>query len=161
LSSGRFYNPRETIYDFINVNQPGSETGDLLSWIYSRTPGLPEFYTYFIDEVQTGPSRISTIAIPNVAMIKVQGRGKTHQIFIYLKRGGETVNKNPSLSIEKIPGYDHQEIYKSPEYSLAESSRIKIDNRDLLYWSSNISSDQNNQKYKLQFFNSDKAKNTD
>jgi hypothetical protein len=158
LSSGRFFNPRETIYDFINVEQFGTEGGNLLSWINNRAPGDQKFFSYYIDEVLTSKDMVTATSISDVALIKVQGKLASHQVFIYLKRGGESVNKGKTLSIENIPGYEHQEIYKLPDYTIAESSRIKNDTRDLLYWSNNISSDLPNQKYKLQFFNNDKAK---
>ena len=67
-------------------------------------------------------------------------------------------NNSKSLSMEHLIGYEHQEAYKSPDYTMAEGSKIKNDTRNLLYWSSIISSDLPNQKYKLQFFNNDKAK---
>lgn len=158
LSSGRFFNPRETIYDFINVEQFGTEGGNLLSWINNRAPGDQKFFTYYINEVQTSRDMITATSISDVALIKVQGKLASHQIFVYLKRGGESVNKGKTLNIENIPGYEHQEIYKSPDYTISENSKIKNDTRDLLYWSNNISSDLPNQKFKLQFFNNDKAK---
>jgi hypothetical protein len=158
LSSGRYFNPRETIYDFINVEQFGTEGNNLLSWLNSRVPGDPKGYSYYIDEFLSHKEDVKGIQINDVALIKVQGKGASHQIFIYLKRGGEMVNKGKTLNIENLLGYEHQEMYKSPDYTIPEISKIKNDTRDLLYWSSNISSDVSNKKYKLKFFNNDKAK---
>ncbi len=168
LSSGRFFNPRETIYDFINIEQPGATGGnDPHTWLKSRIPGYDIGYekkgiiTYYIEETIVDKNNIfiiDNLPFDNIAMIKIQGKGEGHQVFIYLKKGGEMNSKSKSLSMENLTGYEHQEGYKSPDYTLAESSKIKTDNRDLLYWSNNISTDLSNQKYKLQFFNNDKAK---
>jgi hypothetical protein len=158
LSSGRFYNPRETIYDFVNVAQYGTEGNNLLNWLLGRVPGDPQLYTYYIDEFLSDKDDVMTTPIDAVALIKVQGKLRSHQVFIYLKKGGEMLNKGKTLPIENLSGYEHQEIYKSPDYSKEEFTKIKNDTRDLLYWSSNISTDLSNQKFKLNFFNSDKAK---
>lgn len=168
LSSGRFFNPRETIYDFINVVQPGSEGGiDPHTWLKSRIPGYDILYekagiiTYYIEETivdKTNLFLIDNLPFDNIAMIKIQGKGKGHQVFIYLKHGGEMVNRGKTLPIEKLLGYEHQEIYPLPDYSKQESSKIKNDKRDVLFWSNLISSDLPNQKFKINFYNNDTAK---
>lgn len=168
LSSGRFFNPRETIYDFINDEKNGIDAGyNLHYWLSARIPGYDRKYeeagiiTYYIDENLVHKSQVSMIdvlPIDNVAMVKIQGKGMGHQVLIYTKKGGESVYKGKSLPTENLTGYEHQEMYKSPDYTMAESSKIKNDTRNLLYWSIIISSDLPNQKYKLQFFNNDKAK---
>lgn len=168
LSSGRFFNPRETIYDFINDSKNEIDAGyNLHYWLTARIPGYLRKYeedgiiTYYIDENLVHKSQVSMIdvlPIDNVAMVKIQGKGMGHQVLIYTKKGGESVYKGKSLPSENLIGYEHQEIYTPPDYSKAESSKIKNDNRILLYWSNNISTDLSNQKYKLQYFNNDSAK---
>jgi hypothetical protein len=167
LSSGRYYNPRETIYDFVNVVQDGTDSTNLHYWVKGRIPGYDirdewkGIITYYIDEFIVAKGNLSmldALSISDVAMVKIQGKGQSHQVLIYLKKGGELVSSRKSLSIENLTGYEHEEIYRSLDYSKPESSKIKTDSRDLLYWGNNIYSDLSNQKYKITFFNSDKAK---
>ena len=101
---------------------------------------------------------IDGTSIDDVAMVKIQGRGDSHQVFIYLKRGGEMLYKAKPLNNGELRGYEHQETFRSPDYSNIDLTKLKTDSRELLYWSGIITSDSANEKSKIKFYNNDKAK---
>ncbi len=167
LSSGRFYNPREVIYDFINEKQDGSTGSNLHFWLRGRIPSFDPKdeksgkISYYIDEFKVDRTMLFLIdgtSIDDVAMVKIQGRGDSHQVFIYLKRGGEMLYKAKPLNNGELRGYEHQETFRSPDYSNIDLTKLKTDSRELLYWSGIITSDSANEKSKIKFYNNDKAK---
>jgi len=107
LSSGRFYNPREQVFDFVNEKQVGTET-TIYGWLISRVAGDNKKWTYYIDEFPVSLQDIKSISMSGVALIKVQGRGDSHQIFIYNMKGGEILSKAKAMKTVNIQGYEKQ-----------------------------------------------------
>jgi hypothetical protein len=161
LSSGRFFNPRSMIYDFVNIEQPVTAGTDLFNWLKARVPGDPKLTSYYIDEFlinkQDAESQISTLSVDVVAMIKIQGRGASHQVFIYLKRGGEMYANAKSLRNVLLNGYTKSKAYIQPDYSKPIYKNWPSDTRSILYWGNSFQTDTARQPYKIQFYNNDKA----
>jgi len=161
LSSGRFFNPRSMIYDFVNKEQPVTAGTDLFNWLKARVPGDPKLTSYYIDEFlinkQDAESQISTLSVDVVAMIKIQGRGASHQVFIYLKRGGEMYANAKSLRNVLLNGYTKSKAYIQPDYSKPIYKNWPSDTRSILYWGNSFQTDTARQPYKIQFYNNDKA----
>ena len=162
LSSGRFFNPRSMIYDFVNKEQPVTAGTDLFNWLKARVPGDPKLTSYYIDEFlinkQDAESQISTLSVDVVAMIKIQGRGASHQVFIYLKRGGEMYANAKSLRNVLLNGYTKSKAYIQPDYSKPIYKNWPSDTRSILYWGNSFQTDTARQPYKIQFYNNDKAR---
>jgi len=162
LSSGRFFNPRSMIYDFVNKEQPVTPGTDLFNWLKARVPGDPKLTSYYIDEFlinkQDAESQISTLSVDVVAMIKIQGRGASHQVFIYLKRGGEMYANAKSLRNVLLNGYTKSKAYIQPDYSKPIYKNWPSDTRSILYWGNSFQTDTARQPYKIQFYNNDKAR---
>jgi hypothetical protein len=162
LSSGRFYNPRSMIYDFVNKEQPITAGSDLFNWLKARVPGDPKLTSYYIDEFlinkQDAETQISGLGIDIVAMIKIQGRGATHQVFIYLKRGAEMYANVKPLSNIVLNGYTKSKAYTQPDYSNPKYKNWPSDTRSILYWGNSFQTDSGRQPYKIQFYNNDKAR---
>ncbi len=162
LSSGRFFNPRSMIYDFVNKEQPVTAGTDLFNWLKARVPGDPKLTSYYIDEflinTEDAKSQISGLGIDIVAMIKIQGRGATHQVFIYLKRGAEmNANVKPLRNI-LLSGYAKSKAYTQPDYSKPMYKNWPSDTRSILYWGNSFQTDSASEPYKIQFYNNDKAR---
>ena len=91
-------------------------------------------------------------------MIKIQGRGATHQVFIYLKRGGEMYANAKSLRNVLLNGYTKSKAYIQPDYSKPIYKNWPSDTRSILYWGNSFQTDTPQQPYKIQFYNNDKAR---
>ncbi len=159
LSSGRFSNSREVIYDFVNQKQDGATGNDLLAWINARAPGDTRRFSYYIDEYQVEKEMVSLTAISEVAMIKFQGNGAAHQIFIYLKKSEERLATAKVLNHIPFQGYPKTDPLIMPDYSREKDNNTwKTDTRDVLYWSDPLLSDTTGQSFKIKFYNNDSAK---
>ncbi len=160
LSSGRFYNSRETIYDFVNKEQMTTATS-VLQFVSARV--LCDNYhpcSYFVDEFPVTRQDLSQILINDVAMIKIQGKLNAHIILVYLKTGGEFVgvNRNSGKNTISVAGYEKAENvrlnYSMPEYRNA----ISKDSRVVLLWSDLLVSDGQTENTRVIFFNNDFSK---
>jgi hypothetical protein len=159
LSSGRFYNPREVIYDFVNTVQSGAFGNDLYYWLQGRVPGDPNKVSYFIDEFKADKSQVKMTPISDVAMVKIQGRGDSHQVFIYLRRGEEMLQQIKPLNNITIEGYKKTAAFIMPYYNNPQVyNEWKNDTREVLCWSNLLYTDTAAQQIKIKFFNNDITK---
>jgi hypothetical protein len=158
LSSGRFYNPRETVYDFVNEKQPGTEGSNLLYWLKGRIPGDPKKVVYYIDEWKTEETMLNLILLTDIAIIKIQGKLAGHQVMIYLKRSGGMLSNARPLNNSMIAGYAATENFISPDYSDSFYSNWKTDNREILFWGNAVQSDTTGPSVPIRFYNNDDAK---
>nr|WP_314499449.1 TonB-dependent receptor plug domain-containing protein [uncultured Chryseobacterium sp.] len=182
LSSPLFNSVNELIFDFVNDNV-GLGVTNILQWLQGRVPGLqissqganatatmrggaPEF---FLDEMRTDLSQISTISVSDVAMIKViRGNfagsfgGGNGAIIVYTRRGGITGSiadsgQSKSLKEMTLKGYDKEEPFKNEVYENIDSKSLSNDSRSTLYWNTYL---QENPKEPttVSFYNNDNAK---
>ncbi len=160
LSSGRFYNSRETIYDFVNKKHMTTAV-TVLQFLSGKI--LCDAYnpcSYFVDEFPATRQDLSQVLISDVAMIKIQGKLNAHIILVYLKTGGEFAGANQSNSKNTISvvGYEKAENvrlnYSMPEYR----NLISEDSRTVLLWSDLFVLDNRDQNNSVKFFNNDISK---
>lgn len=158
LSSGRFYNPRETIYDFVNKDQKtGAST--VAQWIRGRVPGDEKSFSYFVNEFQVQKTDLD-IPVSDVAMIKVQGKGASHQIFIYLKTGAALQSAGYSTKAGSIAvaGYEKQNYpFEAPALTHNEET-LGTDIRSLLLWSDFMLTEGETAIEHIKFTNNDHPK---
>ncbi len=157
LSSNEFYNPRETIYDFINVQQLGTEGMNLLYWLEPRIPGGIKTASFYINELKVNRDMVSLTSTNEVAMVKIQGTGSMHTVLIYMKTGMEMLNQGRSANTSVLKGYECEENYLMPDYSNPDLQSIKTDHRDLLFWDNIFTPNSASQKIKIRFYNNDNA----
>jgi len=99
--------------------------------------------------------------ISDVALIKVQGKGASHQIFIYLKRGAEMNFLAKSLNKILIHGYEKNETVWMPDY-LKDRSLYKpgSDTRTIMYWGNLLFPESQNNKVEIKYFTNDVSKSS-
>ncbi|MES2003263.1 MAG: hypothetical protein V4450_01985 [Bacteroidota bacterium] len=76
---------------------------------------------------------------------------------IYLKKGDEITQKDleSGLPKTKVAGYTTVKEFYSPDYSVPETKQAAVDLRTTLYWQPYISTDKNNSKATIHFYNND------
>jgi hypothetical protein len=159
LSSGKFFSQKEVIYDFVNTMQNGISGNSLYNWLQGRVPGDPNSISYFIDELPADKNRVQTAALSDVAMIKIQGVGRSHVVLIYLRRGGEMLQQIKPLNNITIEGYKKTAAFIMPYYNNPQVyNEWKNDTREVLCWSNLLYTDTAAQQIKIKFFNNDITK---
>jgi hypothetical protein len=137
----------------ISTNGDGSAT-----WRGSAT-------SFFINEVNSNASALSSINMNDVAMIKVfrppffggSGGGSGGAIAIYTKKGGSDNSQIKGLPFTLVHGYSPIKEFYSPDYEKAPEPDLK-DYRTTLYWNPFLFFDKNSRRIIIPFFNSDNCK---
>jgi hypothetical protein len=120
----------------------------------------------FLNEMPVDAQTISTIAVPDIAYIKVFrppffgafGGGAGGAIAIYTRRGGDQVS-DPGRGLDKgtLTGYSVLKEFYSPNYS-EPGQEVEADFRSTLYWNPFVFTDGSKQKAKVEFYNNDISK---
>ena len=137
----------------------GSGAQVSMSWRGS-TPSL------YYNEMQGDVQMIQNVPMSDVAMIKVfrppffgsPGGGSGGAIAVYTKKGGRTNTDVKGLSFTKVPGYNADKQFYSPDYSLMETERGNDDVRTTLYWNPFLLTDKSNRRVFITFYNNDVTK---
>ncbi len=137
----------------INTSGEGSAT-----WRGSAT-------SFFLNEVTSDLSRLQSINMNDVAMIKVfrppffgaMGGGAGGAIAIYTKKGSSDNSQIKGLPLALINGYSVIKEFYSPNYENNPEPDVK-DYRTTLYWNPNLYFDKNTRRVTIPFFNSDNCK---
>lgn len=110
--SGLFKTHEGTIFDLQNGNESAKGYSNILEWLQGRVAGLQIYYTrsgtpvpfirntrasIFVDEIPADPDFLSTLPIPDIAMLKVikgpfvgaVGNGGGGVIAIYTLKGDD------------------------------------------------------------------------
>jgi hypothetical protein len=123
--------------------------------------GTPQIY---LDEVPTDADMISSLAISDVAYVKVlrppffggTGGGSNGAIAIYTRRGNDKqVGPGKGLSNNSVRGYTTMREFYSPNYSTFNENDDKKDIRTTLYWNPQVITNHQNNKVTLSFYNND------
>jgi hypothetical protein len=118
----------------------------------------------YLNEMATNYDVLSSIAVANVAYIKVfrpgfvggAGSGTGGAIVIYTKSGsdGQPVSYLKGMNNDQVNGYTVVREFYSPDYDTL-SSDDKKDLRTTLYWNPTVSTMPGQNKVDLSFFNND------
>ena len=124
--------------------------------------GTPVFY---LDEVQTDASFMSSLNMNDVAYVKVFSPGSAGvisssgggAIAVYTKKGGDRTDndKGKGLDYVQITGYTPVKQFYSPDYATASLLNDLPALRTTLYWTPYILLDKNKKRIKIQFYNND------
>lgn len=117
----------------------GSGANTSLSW----RGGAPALY---LDEITSDVSMVSSIAVQDVAYIKVFRppffggfNGGNGAIAIYTRRGNDVKNEpGKGLANNKVEGYSAIKEFYSPNYATFTPDNEQADLRTTLYWNANI-----------------------
>jgi hypothetical protein len=138
----------------------GSSDGSIDVGVAMETNGI----AYFLNEVNVSKEIINTLAVDDIALIKVlKNEGAVlgaseGAIAIYTKKGVTARNAvyDKAYTIEKKEGYAIVKQFFSPDYN-ADSVIKETDRRTTLYWNGRISPAKDGQ-YHFRFFNNDTGK---
>jgi hypothetical protein len=120
----------------------------------------------FLDEMSVTPAQLETVPMHQVAMIKYfttgfmgnPGSGSSSALAVYTKKGPDLASSADYLNAFKYPGYSVVRQFYAPDYDASPSSRALPDRRTTLLWQPEVKFDANNEKYLIEFFNSDNAR---
>jgi hypothetical protein len=177
-TSGLFKKGNATELDVLDDPLASSYT-DIISYIQGKVPSL--YYqagkflwmrnrsgengpAIYLNEMATNYDVLSSIAVANVAYIKVfrpgfvggVGSGTGGAIVIYTKSGsdGQPVSYLKGLNNNQVNGYTIVREFYSPDYDTL-SSDDKKDLRTTLYWNPEVVTGPGQNKIDLPFFNND------
>lgn len=177
-TSGLFKKGNATELDLLDDPLATSYT-DIVSYIQGKVPSLyfqggkflwmrnrsgengPALY---LNEMQTTYDVISSLAVANVAYIKIfrpgfvggAGSGTGGAIVIYTKSGsdGQPISYIKGLNNDQVNGYTVVREFYSPDYDTL-STDDKKDLRTTLYWNPTVITTPEQNKVNLTFFNND------
>jgi len=180
-TTGVFQNQNATELDLINDPLSTSYT-DLISYIEGKVPGLTYDHvaskflwmrnragengpTLYLNEMPTTYDMLSSIAVANVAFIKVfrpgfvggAGSGTGGAIVIYTRQGadGEPLSSSKGLDNNVVTGYSAIREFYSPDYDSTDEADNKKDFRTTLYWNPSLVTIPGQDKITFSFFNND------
>jgi hypothetical protein len=141
----------------LNINATGSTP--TVNW-RGGTPLL------FLDEMPVDANFLSTIAVSNVAYIKVfrppfygASGGSAGAIAIYTRRGSDAVPEpGKGLNNASVSGYTVIRQFYSPNYASFNAANERKDLRTTLYWNPQVVTSIQNNKVLLSFYNNDVTK---
>jgi hypothetical protein len=123
--------------------------------------GVP---TLFLNEMSSDISMVQNLNMADVAYIKVfrppffgaQGGGSGGAIAVYTKKGTNVYNSDvKGLDFAKIPGYNSEKEFYSPDYSKYDERNTDADYRSTLYWNPFILTDKTSRRQLFTFYNND------
>ncbi|ATL48124.1 hypothetical protein COR50_13665 [Chitinophaga caeni] len=154
------------VFQYLQSRVPGLQiTGDINNPSLSWRGSVP---TLYLNEMQSDVSMLSTIAIQDIAMIKVfrppfmgpGGGGAGGAIAVYTRRGDEVRSNQDNfkgLDNFKQAGFTIVKEFYHPDYSLRKPEHELGDKRLTLYWEPEIEIDRY-QTGKIRFYNNDFTK---
>jgi len=136
---------------------PGAAPG--LSWRGGRP-------TLYLNEMQVDASQLQSVAVPDIAMVKVFrpgsgigfGGGSGGVIAVYTKKGGDSKATDPSfkgLPRALLVGYSMPKEFYSPNYLENNPANAREDLRTTLYWKPYVMTDKETTRVTIDFFNND------
>ena len=166
-------------YTFTTEDDPFAKTAmSILAYLQGKVAGLQITTTgegsatwrgsatsFFVNEMTSDVSRLQSISMNDVAMIKVfrppffgaGGGGAGGAIAIYMKKGGSDNSQLKGLPVTFINGYSVIKEFYSPDYEKKPEPDAN-DYRTTLYWNPNLYFDKNTRRVTIPFFNSDFCK---
>lgn len=179
LSTGMFSSINSTIFDFINENQNTNTSINILEWLQGRAAGLTfqrdqsgnnvpyirnSQAKLYVDEMQTDANAVSSIAIGDIAMVKIlKGAGLIGDaVLIYIKKGNMKSKNDNTANIAAnnkviLTGYSIESEYTTTDYSKQSQNNTINDTRNVLFWNPSLSA-ETNQPIDVNFYNNDSAK---
>ena len=166
-------------YTFTTEDDPFAKSAmSILAYLQGKVAGLQITTTgegsatwrgsatsFFVNEMTSDVSRLQSINMNDVAMIKVfrppffgaGGGGAGGAIAIYMKKGGSDNSQLKGLPVTFINGYSVIKEFYSPDYEKKPEPDAN-DYRTTLYWNPNLYFDKNTRRVTIPFFNSDFCK---
>ena len=166
-------------YTFTTEDDPFAKSAmSILAYLQGKVAGLQITTTgegsatwrgsatsFFVNEMTSDVSRLQSINMNDVAMIKVfrppffgaGGGGAGGAIAIYMKKGGSDNSQLKGLPVTFINGYSVIKEFYSPDYEKKPEPDAN-DYRATLYWNPNLYFDKNTRRVTIPFFNSDFCK---
>lgn len=173
-------------YQLNVLDDPDADMQDIFNYILYRIPGITvatnkqtlekAFYQtfarvssdpipLFLDERETFYDAIDGLQMSQVAYIKyIPGvvitssiRSANGAIYIYTKKGNDIPVASRPLAAITIKGYDIPKEFFNPDYS-GKNTSAQTDLRTTLYWNPYLTTDQTNNKVKIEYFNNDVSK---
>lgn len=124
--------------------------------------GTPQIY---LDEIPADANMISSLSISDVAYVKVlrppfffggSGGGASGAIAIYTRRGNDKpAQRGKGLNNNTITGYTSMRQFYSPNYGTINENDDKKDVRTTLYWNPQVTTNHDNNKATVTFYNND------
>jgi hypothetical protein len=123
--------------------------------------GVP---TLFLNEMTSDISMVQNLNMADIAYIKVfrppffgaTGGGSGGAIAVYTKKGANVYNSDvKGLDFAKIPGYNSEKEFYSPDYSKYDERHTDGDYRSTLYWNPFILTDKSSRRQLFTFYNND------
>lgn len=174
LSTGLFTTMNAVVFDFVNENQ-NARSGNVLQWLQGRVGGL-SFRTdvdgtftpfirgsvaeVYLNEIHVDAGDVSTIAISDIAMVKIlRNKMLGNAIAIYLRKGNmgtanEDLDRKKNTVI--LNGYDEADSFDEISFKKDSYNEILDDTRQTLYWNPSVSHDSD-LPLRIEFFNNDFA----
>lgn len=185
LSSDLFQVDNSYTFDFVNEEQLAGAYGNIFDWLQGRVAGLtfeiqnsdnstltgsgqkiPVIrggeVTLFLDEMRTDLDAIYSIPTSEIALVKVikgyfVGTGGGGTIAIYTKKAKTDKMTKSYLATGTMYGYRQSPAYTHFDYSGISEKIITSDNRNQLYWNSNLAARGKEEKATINFYNNDVA----
>ena len=156
-SSFSLFNYLQGIVPGLQVFRNGGET--TLKWRQS-TP------SFFVDEMNTEADVVATIPMSEIAYVKVFrppffggfGASSGGAIALYTRKGSDVKSSSgKGLEFKYLEGYSAYKYFFSPNYE-KENDALTPDFRTTIYWNPYITTEGNQRKATIQFFNNDYSK---
>ncbi|MBK5273098.1 MAG: hypothetical protein JJE22_19020 [Bacteroidia bacterium] len=156
VSSQSIFNYLQGRVAGLQINPVGGNGVPSLSW----RGGTPQI---FVDEVQAGADMVNSIAVADIAYVKVfrppffgGGNSGNGAIAIYTRRGSD-INSAPGkgLNNNSVTGYAAIRQFYSPNYSSFSKSNEDKDLRTTLYWNPQVHTTPQKKQVILSFYNND------
>lgn len=185
LSSDLFQVDNAQTFDFVNEEQLAGAYGNIFDWLQGRVAGLtfeiqndengsltsagqkiPVIrggeVALFLDEMRTDLDAIYSIPTSEVAMVKVikgyfVGTGGGGTIAVYTKKAKARTITKSYLATGMMYGYRQSPSYTHFDYGGISEKIITEDNRNQLYWNSNLAAKGKEDKAMINFYNNDVA----
>lgn len=179
-ASGMFSGVNGYQFDLINDNTLASASPNIFTFLQSKVPGLNITVAgtsanlqwrggtplLFLDEIPAEANFLSTIAVSDVAYIKVfrppffgAPGGSAGAIAVYTRRGGDVASiPGEGLSSSTVSGYSMIREFYSPNYATFNAANEKRDLRTTLYWHPQLITTRGNNKVQFSFYNNDVSK---
>jgi hypothetical protein len=176
-TSGLFASGDSYQFDLVN-DKTSFSSRNIFEYLQAKVAGLqvnassnPPTMTWrggspqlFLDEVPMDADFVSSIAVSQIAYIKVfrppffggSGNSANGAISIYTRRGGDTkAEPGQGLANNTVSGYTPIRQFYSPNYGTFNAANEKRDLRTTLYWNPQVTTTPEKNKVKLIFYNND------
>lgn len=135
-----------------NINSKDLSSGPTLTWRNERVK-------LYVDEVPTSAQDVSFLDLQGIAYIKaIKPSSAINSAVIVIYTNNKLGSGKRGEQSKKILGYTSIEAFYSPDYSKPNLNNKVADLRTTLFWEPIITTEGNNQKINISFYNNDYSK---